>query len=156
MSEQTIKVLGPPTVTVRREVDIDPDPDLSWLGEYTSSPTNDSHPVAIDRKARGDHRQGEYTFFHGGANYSVGGKFCDPVAEGLAYVEQDYQRMEAYNRGEWWMVGVIATAVLETEAGPIEEVASLWGIESDSDEDFFVEVEKEQMGEAVWMLGLEN
>ena len=140
----TIGVKGPPTVTVRQETDTNPD--LSWLGEYSSDSSHQHEPITIDRQERGDNLQGQHRYFHGGSNYGD-----DPEAE--RYVAEDYLRMENYNRGFWGMVGVIATAVLETEAGSITQEASIWGVESDSGDEYFKQLEDEQKGEALRMLG---
>lgn len=58
-------------------------------------------------------------------------------------VEQDYRRMEDYNRQGWCMVGVYATAQVVIASGAVQTIRSvgLWGIESDSGSDYFDEVE---------------
>jgi hypothetical protein len=62
-------------------------------------------------------------------------------------VEQDYQRAEAYNRGEWCMVGVWAEATVQLTGDTIQRIRSggLWGIESDSGEEYFEEVAQEEL-----------
>lgn len=64
------------------------------------------------------------------------------------YAEQDYDRMEAYNRGEWCCYGVRATAeVFVNGVRQNLRSAGLWGLDSDSEESYFAEVEEEQMEE---------
>lgn len=70
-----------------------------------------------------------------------------PAAEIAEYVAQDRKRLDAYNRGEWWCVGVYAIAEIEiptTQGGWMirDEIRSpgLWGIESDSDQSYLDEI----------------
>jgi hypothetical protein len=114
----------------------DESPDLSYLGEYSNTPA----AVHIDRKERGEQGRNEYRYFnlgHGDADY----------------IEQDYKRYEAYNRGEWYCIGIQAVAVVSYPTGNgnrrLETFASsvLWGIESDSDKNHMGEVEREQLNE---------
>jgi DNA-binding protein YbaB len=51
----------------------------------------------------------------------------------MEQAQQNYARMEAHNRGEWYMLGITVTmSILGIEI----ESASLWGIESDSDSEY--------------------
>ncbi len=62
--------------------------------------------------------------------------------------EEDYQRMEAYNRGDWCMLGIWAEAEVQTHNhGVIQRIRSgaLWGVESDSGEDYLASVEQEEL-----------
>lgn len=72
-------------------------------------------------------------------------KGCTPeeVAE---YTAQDAARVDAFNRGAWDMVGV---RVEVSRHGVKLADASLWGIESDSGEDYFAEVERDLTAEAL-------
>lgn len=109
----------------------DDNPDLSYLGEYSNNPAS----VHIDRKERGDMGRFEMRYFNAGCG--------DPD-----YIEQDYARAEAYNRGEWGMIGISAVADVQFSNGaPTQKIRSggLWGIESDSDTDYFSEVEREEL-----------
>jgi len=60
--------------------------------------------------------------------------------------KQDFARMESLNNGEWGYIGVKASARIEV-SGVILEITSggVWGIESDSGEDFIQEIEREQL-----------
>lgn len=61
---------------------------------------------------------------------------------------KDYERMEAYNRGDWEYIGVRAYANVVVD-GVNQSIASggLWGIESDSEESYLRSVEQEQLRE---------
>jgi len=61
--------------------------------------------------------------------------------------EQDYKRMEALNRGDWCYLGLVAKAVIVSANGIGQTLrsAGLWGIESDSSEDYFASVEKDEL-----------
>lgn len=74
-------------------------------------------------------------------------------AERIEMQRADFERMEAYNNDGWGMVGVYAQAEIVV-AGTIQEVHSggLYGIESDSDESYFAEIEKEELSALVTIL----
>lgn len=59
---------------------------------------------------------------------------------------KDYARMEAYNREEWGFIGIQARAEIVLD-GVCQTITSggLWGIESDSEESHFQEVEHEEL-----------
>lgn len=145
------------SVKIVREVDNDPD--LSWLGEYS----NHDEGYAIDRQERGDAGPGEYRYWNPGPNHVPhdpanwshvkGEELAKVIAEhgsiaaaDAAYVEADYQRCEAYNRGAWCMMGVYAVAEVIV-SGTVQRVQSggLWGIESDSDPSYFAEVAQDEL-----------
>lgn len=113
---------------------VDENPDLSYLGEYSDTPGK----VCIDRQERGDLQRGEYRYFNLG---------CGDAE----YIERDYERFESYNNQNWCMLGIFATAVVSYPAGKtnrrIETLSSsgLWGIESDSDENYITDMENEQL-----------
>ncbi len=120
---------------------IDEDPDLSYLGEYSNTP---DPRFCIDRKERGRQERGTYRYFNPSKNYD--GEGMDELKK---YTEQDYNRMEDYNRGGWCMEGVCAVAKVQLGSTLIQKLESggLWGIESDSDRSFFQEMEEEQLDE---------
>lgn len=111
-------------------------PDLSFLGKYSDTPA-EHH---IDRKERGDMGRNEFRYFNAGCG--------DPE-----YIEQDYRRMEAYNAGEWHMIGIYARVELNIN-GTIQTIRSggLYGIESDSGVDYLTEIYQEQCAELVEIL----
>jgi hypothetical protein len=110
------------------EVIGDYNPDLSFLGEYKSQrPTSEWF---IDRQKRGDMGRNECRYFVVGCG--------DPDN-----MEEDYKRMEEYNRGDWHMTIVRASIVLELPASNLNcrishKVTSpgLGGIESDSNPEY--------------------
>lgn len=120
-------------VKIIREVDTSPE--TSFLGEYHS----DYREGAIDRQDRGDCGCNEYRYFSPAMTGEQTGNPDSP--------EQDYQRMEALNRGEWCFYGIEATADVILAGDTVQRIRSggLWGIESDSDESYFAEVEAEEL-----------
>lgn len=122
------------------EQELDVTPDLSYLGRYTSVPTRDEVEAGkvVDRQEEGDWHRGEYQFFV--AAYSAQ-ETGNPDS-----VEQDYHRMEAYNRGDWHMVGIRAVAeIVVNDVRQTITSGGLWGIESDSDKEHLAEVGREQL-----------
>ena len=115
---------------------MDNDPDLSWLGTFSQKPEDG----AIDHEP-GNNR----TFIY----FSPGNG--DP--EHPEYAQQDYETMLAYERQNWWMVGIKATAQVsyECEHGTRRlqdfESYSLWGNEKgmSNDESHLREVEEDQL-----------
>ena len=120
----------------------DDDPDLSHLGEYSNKP---DPRYSIDRKQRGDWERGTFQYFNPSSDYDGSG-----IDELRQYTDEDYKRMEAYNNGEWYMVGVKAFAKVHQLGGTViqgMESGGLWGVESDSGEDYFKELAQEQLRE---------
>lgn len=122
-------------IIVKVETDIDAD-FSDYLGEYASTLGPDDR--TIDREERGDMGRGEHRYFVAAMSGEQTGN-ADSV-------EQDYQRAEAYNRGEWCMVGVYAVANIRihTPQGGYSSIQTirtpgLWGIESDSTDDYIAE-----------------
>lgn len=108
--------------------DVDSFPDLSYLGEYSDK----AEAVHIDRQERGDMGRGEYRYFNLGTGEAE-------------YIEQDYARAEAYNRGDWCMVHVYAEAEIVVN-GVCQKIGSggLGNVESDSG-DYFEQLKKEEL-----------
>ncbi len=138
---------------------VDESPDLSWLGEYSGH--DEGH--AIDRQERGDAGRGEYRYWNPGPNHCPhnpadwahvdGAELSKVIAEhgsieaaDAAYVESDYKRCEAYNSGDWCMMGVWAQAEVIVN-GTVQRIRSggLWGIESDSDAAYFRTVAHDEL-----------
>lgn len=73
-----------------------------------------------------------------------------PPEEAERYRQEDRERLAAYDRGEWWMVGIWAEATILT-GGPKVWVGNcirsggLWGIESDSSKEYFREVAQDEL-----------
>jgi hypothetical protein len=112
-------------------------PDLSGLGEYSDTPKEG----AIDRREYfgSSWRVGEYKYFNPG-NYDP----TDPDRD--EYALQDYERMEAYNHGDWRCIGIRADCKYLIDNWIIQEITSggLWGIESDSGDDYLKEIAQEE------------
>ena len=73
----------------------------------------------------------------------------------IVYMAQDEHRLQEYYEGKWHMLGISAEATVLIPAGSepptykIQKITSggLWGIESDSNEEYLKQVEKEQVDE---------
>lgn len=131
----------------------DPDPDTSYLGTYSNTPTEE---FSIARNIIG-----QYHYFNPGSVEAF-----DPAASWIPAdrapadkesfwretmrenARKDYARMEAYNAGDWGFIGIRAQADVVI-AGVCQSITSmgLWGIESDSDESHFREVEHEELNQ---------
>jgi hypothetical protein len=140
------------SITIRHV--IDNDADTSMLGAYTDKYENH----AIKRHNIGRH---EYKYFVPGMTYqdhwdglhkmgySKGN--CDTLAR--QYNQQDYQRMERLNRGDWCYMGIEAVAEIHVPSGigysQIQHIESggLWGIESDAGNDYIKEIEAEEIAD---------
>lgn len=117
--------------SIRVERVADQYPDLSYLGEYSDTPA----AVHIDRQARGDMRRGQFRYFNLGTGDAE-------------YIEADYAKMEEYQDGGWNMLGIRAVAeVLVNGTLHTLRSAGLWGVQSDSDESYLVEIGNEQIDE---------
>jgi hypothetical protein len=76
------------------------------------------------------------------------------------YIAQDQRRLEGFNSGDWWMVGVRCKAEIMVPHGTNPESwiksvmrsPGVWGIESDSGEDHFDEVYHDERAELLGML----
>ena len=107
-------------------------PNINYLGEYADKPNSD---YSIERESCGAR---EFRYFNPNwENY----KGCDEE-EIRKYCQQDYERMESLNAGKWCYIGIKAVAEIQTSGnGKIwlcNEISTggLWGIESDSGEDY--------------------
>lgn len=67
-----------------------------------------------------------------------------------SYLEQEgfEDRLESYRRGDFYFLGIVAKTQIAV-CGTIQTLQSggLWGIESDSDESYLQEIEREQIAE---------
>ena len=82
----------------------------------------------------------------------------DIASEGVEkvrqWIKEDHQRIRAYDNGEFFVIGIRAVATVlhtydDTNAGSLHEIstAGLWGIETDSDEDYFTDVGQEELAD---------
>ena len=128
------------SVTVKRMIDADGD--TSWMGEYSNTPKTD---YAIDRQELGDQGRNEFRYFNGPVeNYK--GESPENIRK---YIRQDYDRMQALQRGDFYFLGIRAEAQIQTDSGIIQRITSggLWQIESDSDDGYLETVQTEELGE---------
>ena len=71
----------------------------------------------------------------------------------VEYARQDEERLNAYKRGEWEMICIKAVATVHIpifdNAIRVHTIDSggLWGVESDNDESYLQEIEKDQINE---------
>lgn len=122
--------IGPYSVEIKQECD--PDPDLLWLGRYSNNPDTD----AITRRIPG---RNEFRYWnpavtlreHYNELHRLGYSKSDAWIKSLEHRERDYNRIENFCRGNWTMIGIIATAQI---GAMICGSTSLWGIESDDAE----------------------
>jgi hypothetical protein len=78
------------------------------------------------------------------------------------YHEQDQARLKAWRNGEWRFVGIRAKATIKIPHGSNPEcwIASdlsspgLWGVESDSDDEYFQQVYQDERDELLRMLAI--
>jgi len=86
----------------------------------------------------------EYRFFNPNAeNYAD-----EPEADIRKYCLQDYERMKALSNNQWGFIGISAEAQLRIN-GVLQTIASggLWGVESDSDQSYLMDVEQEELNQ---------
>lgn len=74
--------------------------------------------------------------------------------EAAKYRTQDYDRLMALDRGEWYMMGITCSVRKQTSSNWADggmEVgrASVWGIESDNSEEYLLSVEKDMEHELI-------
>lgn len=125
------------TPTVRLTVEIDDDPDLSFIGTFQDAPGPADR--TIDRREKGTMGQNEHRYFVAANSAEQTGN-PDSVA-------QDWERAEAYGT-EWVMVGVRAVATL-TVAGTTQTLRSggVWGVENDAGPDHLTFLAGEELSE---------
>ena len=93
----------------------------------------------------GNWSHGELRYFNTSGNYKG-----EPIEDIRRYTISDYERMEAYNDGQFCFIGIDAIARVQlSKHGVIQTLRSggLWGIESDSDSSHIKETETEQLNE---------
>lgn len=155
--EKTKKQSKPVIESITIKHMIDDNPDTSYLGEYTDKYVS-GILGCIKRQNPG---RNEYKYFVPMNSYSQHRKdlqkmgYSKGVAdyEARSYVYQDFNRFERLNRGDWFYMGIMAEATVKYSIGQgnyrLENFTSggLWGIESDSDNDYIAEVEKNELND---------
>ena len=133
-------------LSVKIHRDVDTDPDTSWIGKYACNygyKDVDGDPLknkVIDRQERGDMGRGQYRYF---VAANSGADTGNPDS-----VEQDYQRIESLNAGQWSFIGIWAEAHVQLDGSSVVQRLrsdGLWGIESDSDDSHLESVEQEEI-----------
>jgi hypothetical protein len=158
IERRIVHQLGRVKIEVQRIADYDGDYD--WLGEFCSydskhTPQNENQKlvhrdsglvldhygiwrdkrgrIAPEPETRQHSREYQFTFHNNGH-------------EKIAYALQDNKRLEDLERGYWCFLGVRAVV---TFAGRTIGEASVWGVESDSGESYFAEIERDEIYEAM-------
>lgn len=137
----------PAILRVWIEHKLDSDADTSHMGEYSSVPAND---FAIDRQELGHMRRNDHRWFNPSFNYVTPNGKPGPgltPADVRNYTRQDYDRMEALNRGEWHYIGIIAKAEVQLTGDLVQVLRSggLWGVESDANAEHTKQIEAEEL-----------
>jgi len=122
-------------------------PDLSYLGRYSDSDaTNRKNEIAIEREYSG---VGEYHWF------------IAAEVDNMKQAQQNYRRMESYENQQWCMLGIIAKAQILVPSGQndgftVQTIRSggIYGVESDSEESYFEELEEEEIEDLKEQLGI--
>ena len=101
--------------------------------------------------SRGEWNHREYRYFNPSFNYvdKAGKPLPENTPEDVhKYVKQDYERMESLYRGDWSFIGIGAKAKI-TVNDTCQTITSggLWGIESDSGDDYLKEEEQNQLAD---------
>lgn len=134
--------------SIKIKTHIDENPDLSWLGEYSSQ----RKKWAIDRKARHDLERNQHRYFHP-ARAPTSGMNHEERRVAWNQCEMDYERMEKYNKCDWQMNFLQAEAEVDISL-TIQRITSggIGGIESDSSQDYLDMIEAEQKDELAHIL----
>ena len=133
--------------------------DAGGIGDWED--IADAQDLMIDKQdeivecdcGRGEWHGREYRYFNPSRNYvdADGHMLPENTADDVRkYVREDYERMERLNASDWCFLGVSASATVlagESHVSQMITSGSLWGIESDSGDSYFAEVEKEQLTE---------
>ncbi len=100
-----------------------------------------------DCNERGDMRRNEYRYFNPNHENYKG----EPEADIRKYCRQDYERVESYNAGNFYFLGIRAEAkVIGGDQGRIEQLLTsggLWGIESDSDKEYLESIQADELAD---------
>ena len=117
-------------ILIKKEIDADAD--LSYLGEFSSNPCK----LAIETNL--------------GSNYYP---YFNPTnATNKKEANQDFDRIMSYENGNWCMVSIIAEAEIHIQHNGYSRIhhitsAGLYGIESDSDNSYFIDIAKQELAD---------
>ena len=104
---------------------LDVDADLSYLGE----PSDKWQEGAIEHSDN----PSIYHYF---------------IPADAVYAKKAYERVLAYDRGDWSMIGVVVEIYLKEKNYPVARSGGIWGVENDSGEADLNEIEEEQIEDA--------
>jgi len=155
LEHRTLHSIGNVEVKVKRIADYDTD--LSWLGEfcqYREPQTEEQKLVHLATKLVLDHHgiwrdeRGRIApapeDYRHSRNYQY--SFHDNGHDKIRYAVHDSRRLQDFNDGSLGCIGVVASVLVDgVEVGN----ASLWGIDSDSGEEYIVDTEREEAREAL-------
>jgi hypothetical protein len=142
------------SITIKTEYD--ESPDLSYLGEITETKQYDLQKHMLSIPTDPDDMNNTKWYIpenhlpHKEENWKTTpqefkdqaiAKYGSLRKADIAYAYDDHTRLQDYYAGKWWMEGIIVTAKIEiSEDGKNwahdEVIASLWGIESNSDKEY--------------------
>lgn len=144
---------------IKREGE-DPYPDLSYLGEYVEDTLDlkyeDDPDCVIDRYPGHEEWMGrtrECRYFVANVPLlSINRKTGKPYSRRTKqrWARRQYERMEAYNRGDWACVHLFVEAIISSEQDERlcwTRTGGLWGVESDSGSDYYESIWAEEMAE---------
>jgi hypothetical protein len=153
------------SITIKE--DIDHDPDLSYLGKISWTPTySKTHktwiPVEPDRVGKGTewfspmnhlpHKKENWSHVSDEDKAKVIATFGSLRKADIAYAYEDCERLVKYQRGDWYMISIRVEAIISvSEDGEhwanYALYESLGGIESDSGDEYIDETKKELLDE---------
>jgi hypothetical protein len=134
---------------------LDESPDTSCIGQYT-----DRVMPGKGQIIRVGEHYGEFLDEMDDENFDMPEsrrecRFFIPYAGGIGpeeedfkkYALQDFNEMESLNNGEWFFMGIFATAEVLTPSGMTQYFRSggLWGIQSNSEFGYLSEVAEEEI-----------
>ena len=155
------------------KIEIDEDPDVSYLGVIIESPADKKHlrPHALNdyetwipvnpKNPDGEwfspcnhlpHKDSNWEHVSQEDKNKVIAKYGSLRKADITYAYEDCKRLQNFYAGNWWMEGIILKASIAVSDDGIhwahdEIVCSLWGIESDGGEDYKATIVKDLSAE---------
>lgn len=136
---------------------LDIDADASFYGEYTDDLTDGVIVRQFDQFYEKLTDEEKEEIYGTGRQYRCFKPYAGGEKVGsedyYTYGMQDYERMEELEKGNFYFIGIVANCKVKYPIGQgnyrLETVQSggLWGIETDSEEDYINEAEAEQKEE---------
>ena len=148
------------------KIEIDEDPDVSYLGEIADSQTArkqyNKHWIPVNPKnPDGEwfspcnhlpHKESNWDHVSQEDKDKVIAEHGSLRKADIAHAYQDLEHLQNFYAGRWWMEGIILRASITVSDDGIhwayyEIVCSLWGIESDGGEDYKATIVKDLSAE---------